>query len=45
MTGEGVRRILFDQALDVFHFDRATLAPQVERVGLDLALDLAITGG
>jgi hypothetical protein len=31
-----VRRVLFENAVELFHFDRALLAPHVERVGFDL---------
>ena len=43
VTSSDVRKILFDNALDVFNFDRATLAPHVQRVGLDISSDLALT--
>jgi predicted TIM-barrel fold metal-dependent hydrolase len=37
VSSDDVNKILFDNALDVFRFDRDALAPEVERVGFDLA--------
>ncbi len=45
VSGEDARKILYDNARDVFRFDSSALAPHVERVGLDLGADLAVTGG
>ena len=36
VTADDARKILFDNTLDVFRFDRDVLAPHVERVGFDL---------
>jgi predicted TIM-barrel fold metal-dependent hydrolase len=45
VTRDDVQKILFDNALAVFRLDASTLAPHVERVGLDLYADVPGSGG
>jgi predicted TIM-barrel fold metal-dependent hydrolase len=43
VTDDDMRKILFDNACDLFGFDRAMLQPHVDRVGFEIGA-LATTG-